>query len=96
MLIYKVEKPIWEGTDIINISIRESELLKALRNHEPVKIIWGNRIAYRDPRELLKGTLIEKIFRFPDRPMRLRQNSITFEKPKTEEEEMREFSKQCL
>lgn len=84
---YTPEKPIWSGTGIINFAIREKTLKEAIASNEPFWIDYEGKSAIIDPRAWIKtGKLIEKVFRFPDRPMRLWQNTLKFEPELTEEE----------
>jgi hypothetical protein len=42
------------------------------------------------------GTLIKKVFRFENNPMRLWQGNVRFEKPKTAEQGLEEMAKTYL
>jgi hypothetical protein len=92
---YTVKLPIWQGDNIINIAIREKTLLEAIRKREPLIVVWGEKRKAISPEDWLKnGTLIEKVFLIKDTPMRLRQNTIHFDEPKTAEEIKMEFCKE--
>ncbi len=87
---YIVQKPIWKGTDLINIGIRETFLKSAIKKREPIEVVCGDKRAYIDPKTFMKtGKLIEKVFKFPDNPMRLWQNNVKFEKEQTEDEKLK-------
>jgi len=94
---YVVQKPIWEKDGVINIAIREKTLINAIKKRESVEVIWNDMVAFINPKEWIKhGTLIKKVFKFPDNPMRMIQGTIKLEPPKTEEDKLKEFSSQCL
>jgi hypothetical protein len=86
----EIHKPIYANY----CSIREKYLLEAKRNKEPIELILPNGRCIIDPEWWMeKGTLIEKEFKIPGVPMRMWANHAPI---KSKEEELEEFSKQCL
>ena len=88
----KINKPLYDNY----VNIRTSILYDAIKKGVLLKIEIPQGIAYACPKWWIKtGTPTEKVFKIPNKPMKLVGNYVPL-KTKTEDEEMEEFSKFCL
>ena len=86
----EIRKPLYDNF----VYIYDSVLNRAIRNHRLLRIKIPEGIGIHNPVNWIKtGKKMEKIFLRPDEPMILYGNYVKIEKPKTEEEELKELAK---
>lgn len=75
-----IRKPIWSGDGVAEVGIRDKYIWKAKREHKKLKIECPQGFKIVSPEAFLKSARrVEKVFRFPDRPMVLYHYKVYFD-----------------
>lgn len=86
----KIQKPLYDNF----VRIRENHIKEAIKKKALLKIVIPQGVGYHDPKEWKKtGKRVEQEFLIPGHPMILWGNYVSVSPP---EDDMEEFSKQCL
>ena len=96
----KIEKPIYETEDGSMCGVYDRHLKTARSNQQQILIRtnWHDTEIQEifNPKELLRGEKIKKVFLRPNDPMILFKVFVKAPKPETEEDKAKEFSKSLI
>jgi len=86
----EIRNPLYDNF----VYIYDAVLNRAIRNHRMLRITIPQGVGIANPVQWIKtGKKMEKIFLRPDEPMILYGNYVKIEKPKTEEEQLKDLAK---
>jgi len=76
-----IRKPIWSGDGVCEVGIRDKYIRKALATKRKLCIMVPQGSVIMTPKAFMKNaTMREKVFKFPDNPMKLWYAKIYLDK----------------